>query len=202
VTDRKVLVEAADRLDWARRNGTPCPPVRDILPPGDVAAAYAVQQIQTERRMTSGRRVVGRKIGLTSLAVQKQLGVDTPDFGVLFDDMAVPDGAEIPHGAVLQPRAEAEVALVLEHDLPHERNTVADLIRATAFVLPAIEVVGSRVAGWDITIVDTVADNGSAVSRCPPARARPAWGIRSTRRCGWPTRWPWRATRCGPATSC
>lgn len=156
------LTEAADRLDWARRAGTPCPPVRDILPPGDVAAGYAVQRIQTERRMTSGRRVVGRKIGLTSPAVQAQLGVETPDFGVLFDDMAVPDGAEIPHGAVLQPRAEAEVALVLEHDLAYERHTVADVIRATAFVLPAIEVVGSRIRDWDITIVDTVADNASS----------------------------------------
>ncbi|MDI2132320.1 2-keto-4-pentenoate hydratase [Yinghuangia seranimata] len=158
----KALKEAADQLDWARRNGTPCPPVRDVLPRGDVAAAYQVQQLQTERRMTAGHRVVGRKIGLTSAAVQAQLGVDSPDFGVLFDDMAVPDGAEIPVGAVLQPRAEAEVALVLEHDLAHERHTVADVIRAVAFVLPAIEVVGSRIRDWDITIVDTVADNASS----------------------------------------
>ncbi|MGW0662347.1 2-keto-4-pentenoate hydratase [Streptodolium elevatio] len=162
MTDRQILVEAADRLDRARETGAPCDPVRDLLPTGNVAAAYAVQRIQTERRVAAGRRVVGRKIGLTSAAVQKQLGVETPDFGVLFDDMAVPDGAEIPFGAVLQPRAEAEVALVLEHDLPHERTTVADLIRATAFALPAIEVVGSRIRDWDITITDTVADNASS----------------------------------------
>nr|WP_275407027.1 fumarylacetoacetate hydrolase family protein [Actinomadura bangladeshensis] len=81
---------------------------------------------------------------------------------MLFADMAVPDGEEIPAGAVLQPRAEAEVALVLEHDLTHERHTVADVIRATAFALPAIEVVGSRVRDWDITLADTVADNASS----------------------------------------
>ncbi|WP_408997223.1 2-keto-4-pentenoate hydratase [Streptomyces europaeiscabiei] len=164
VTDDRTttLIEAADRLDRARATGEPCPPVRDLLGACDVAAAYAVQRIQTERRLAAGRRVVGRKIGLTSGAVQAQLGVESPDFGVLFDDMAVPDGAEIPVGAVLQPRAEAEVALVLERDLAFERHTVADLIGATAYALPAIEVVGSRIRDWDITIVDTVADNASS----------------------------------------
>lgn len=101
-------------------------------------------------------------IGLTSAAVQRQLGVDSPDFGMLFADMAVPDGAEIPAGAVSQAKAEAEVALVLDTDLAHERHTVADLIRATTFALPVIEVVGSRIRDWDITLVDTVADNASS----------------------------------------
>lgn len=151
---------AAERLAEARATGTPCAPVRDLI--GTVEDAYAVQERLTERRLAGGHRLVGRKIGLTSRAVQEQFGVGTPDFGMLFADMAVPDGEEIPAGAVLQPRAEAEVALVLEDDLVHERHTVADVIRATAFALPAIEVVGSRVRDWDITLPDTVADNASS----------------------------------------
>ncbi|GIH69685.1 2-keto-4-pentenoate hydratase [Sphaerimonospora thailandensis] len=151
---------AASRLLEAYASGSPCEPVRDLIDGAD--AAYAVQDLITQRWLSEGRRLTGRKIGLTSAAVQRQLGVDSPDFGMIFADMAVPDGEEIPVGAVLQPRAEAEVALVLEHDLTHERHTVADVIRATAFALPAIEIVGSRIRGWDITLADTVADNASA----------------------------------------
>ncbi|MFF4172952.1 2-keto-4-pentenoate hydratase [Streptomyces sp. NPDC001744] len=160
--ENTVVEAAAERLDRARRTGVPCAPVRDLLPAGDLDAAYAVQSLLTERRLTGGRRITGWKVGLTSPAVQRQLGVDTPDFGALFDDTAVPDGAELPWGAVLQPKAEAEVALVLEQDLGHERHTVADVIRATAFALPAVEVVGSRIRDWDITAVDTIADNASS----------------------------------------
>ncbi|GGY80249.1 2-keto-4-pentenoate hydratase [Streptomyces omiyaensis] len=158
----EAVTAAADRLDRARRTGVPCAPVRDLLPPGDLDAAYAVQALLTGRGLAGGRRITGWKIGLTSPAVQRQLGVTTPDFGALLDDTAVPDGAELPWGEVLQPKAEAEVALVLEHDLGHERHTVADVIRATAFALPAVEIVGSRVRDWDITAVDTVADNASS----------------------------------------
>lgn len=154
------LQTAATRLLEAYSSGRPCEPVRDLI--DGVEAAYAVQSLLTRHWLGEGRRLTGRKIGLTSKAVQKQLGVDSPDFGMLFADMAVPDGEDIPVGAVLQPRAEAEVALVLDHDLPHERHTVADVIRATAFALPAIEVVGSRIRDWDITLTDTVADNASA----------------------------------------
>ncbi|MBO2463686.1 2-keto-4-pentenoate hydratase [Actinomadura violacea] len=151
---------AAERLLGAYASGVPCEPVRDLITAaGD---AYAVQNRMTEKWLGEGRRLSGRKIGLTSRAVQEQMRVDSPDFGMLYADMAVPDGDEIPAGAVLQPRVEAEVALVLEHDLTHERHTVADLIRATAFALPAIEIVGSRIRDWDITLADTVADNASS----------------------------------------
>ncbi|MEU6621643.1 2-keto-4-pentenoate hydratase [Streptomyces litmocidini] len=155
------VTEAAAVLEEAARTGVPCAPVRSLLPEADIEAAYAVQRLHVERGITAGRRLVGRKIGLTSPAVQRQLGVDRPDFGALFADMAVPEGQPIAPRRLLQPKVEAEVALVLGTDLPHRDPTVADLLRATAFALPALEVVDSRIADWDITIVDTVADNAS-----------------------------------------
>ncbi|MFD1659057.1 2-keto-4-pentenoate hydratase [Streptomyces caeni] len=157
------VVRAADALAGAARTGVPCPPVRSLLPDGGIAEAYAVQRLNAERALDAkGLRVVGRKIGLTSPAVQRQLGVDQPDFGALLSDMAVPDGGTVPAGRLLQPKVEAEVALVLGDDLPHARCTVADVLRAVDFALPALEIVDSRIAGWDITIVDTVADNASS----------------------------------------
>ncbi|RXS87870.1 2-keto-4-pentenoate hydratase [Streptomyces sp. TM32] len=152
---------AAAVLAEASRTGVPCRPVRDLLPEADIEAAYAVQRLNVERGVAAGRRPAGRKIGLTSPAVQRQLGVDQPDFGALFADMAVPEGQPIAPGRLVQPKIEAEVALVLGADLPHRDPTVADLLRATAFAVPALEVVDSRIADWDITIVDTVADNAS-----------------------------------------
>jgi 2-keto-4-pentenoate hydratase len=157
------MTSVVDELLDAYESKKPIPPVRErLIPLGDVDAAYAAQRAQVETWEKAGRRRVGAKIGLTAPAVQRQLGVDRPDFGVLLADMAVPDGAEIDHGSLLQPRVEAEVAFVLGADLPDGRVTVADVVRATDFLLPAIEVVDSRIAGWDITIVDTVADNASS----------------------------------------
>ncbi|MEU6075670.1 2-keto-4-pentenoate hydratase, partial [Micromonospora sp. NPDC047074] len=151
---------AAQALVDARDNSTPCPPLRGrLLPEGDVTSAYVVQQLQVRQWLQRGHRRVGAKIGLTSRAVQENFGVFQPDFGVLLDDMAVPDGAEVVMDRLLQPRVEAEVAFVLGADLPDERITSADVIRAVDHLLPAIEIVDSRVAGWDISIVDTVADN-------------------------------------------
>ncbi|TDU31924.1 2-keto-4-pentenoate hydratase [Panacagrimonas perspica] len=149
-------------LREAYRTGIPCAPIRDLVEAGDVQAAYGIQEINTQHWLAAGRRLVGRKIGLTSLAVQQQLGVDQPDFGMLFADMAACDGDPIPAGAVLQPKAEAEIAFVLERDLSIEQPTMADVIRAVAYATVAIEVVGSRIANWDIKLVDTVADNASS----------------------------------------
>jgi len=112
--------------------------------------------------VADGRRPVGAKIGLTSRAVQENLGVYQPDFGVLLADMAVPDGAEVDLGRLLQPRVEAEIAFVLGADLDGEQVTTVDVVRAVDHLLPAIEIVDSRVANWDISIVDTVADNASS----------------------------------------
>ncbi len=156
------VVKAADMLAEATRTGVACPPVRTLFEGGtDLETAYAVQQLNVRRGQDRGRRIVGRKIGLTSVAVQRQLGVDQPDFGALFADMAVPDGGEVPVGRLLQPKVEAEVALVLGRDLPERECTVVDVLRAVDFALPALEIVDSRIAGWDISLVDTVADNAS-----------------------------------------
>jgi 2-keto-4-pentenoate hydratase len=114
------------------------------------------------RRLEQGDRLIGRKIGLTSLAVQRQLGVDQPDYGMLFDDMAVPDGWEVSRRRLIQPKVEAEIALVLGRDLDDEQITVVDVIRAVDFALPAIEIVDSRIVDWKIGILDTIADNASS----------------------------------------
>ncbi|MBS0504664.1 MAG: fumarylacetoacetate hydrolase family protein [Proteobacteria bacterium] len=156
------IQQAAAMLRDAAAQGVPCQPVSPLLPAGDLAAAYAVQEANTATGLAAGRRLIGRKIGLTSAAVQRQLGVDRPDYGMLFADMAYDDRADVPVDAVLQPRIEAEVALVLGADLPHERNSLADVVAATAFALPCLEIVGSRIADWKIGIVDTIADNASS----------------------------------------
>jgi 2-keto-4-pentenoate hydratase len=155
--------EAQQRLAFAQEAGTPCAPVRDLLGSSDISAAYAVQQAMVEAAHSAGRRTVGRKIGLTNPKVQAQLGVDQPDFGVLLDGMECPQGETIDIRRLLQPRIEAEVAFVLDHDLDGDGEiTVEDVRRAVAYACPALEIVDSRVSGWDITIVDTIADNASS----------------------------------------
>lgn len=161
-TPREAISEAADRLHEAALQGVPTAPIRDLLAAGDIEAAYAVQRINTERALAAGRRLVGRKIGLTSAAVQQQLGVNQPDYGMLFADMARPEATDIQIADILQPRAEAEIAFVLGRDLDSEQLTVAEIIQAIDFALPAVEIVGSRIASWDIRITDTIADNASS----------------------------------------
>jgi 2-keto-4-pentenoate hydratase len=153
--------EAADRLWLAAQERTPCRPVRDLLANDDVASAYAVASVNVTRRIDAGATRVGRKIGLTSEAVQRQLGVGTPDFGALLDDMVVSPGGVVAPGALLQPKMEAEVAFLLSSDLDGPLETVDDVRRAVAGAMAALEIVASRIADWDITYADTVADNAS-----------------------------------------
>jgi 2-keto-4-pentenoate hydratase len=156
------LHAAVKRLVVAAETRTPCAPVRDLLGETDQDVAYQVQALVTEHRLACGQRVVGRKIGLTSAVVQSQLGVHSPDFGTLFGDLAYADREPMPLDRFLQPRVEAEVAFVLGRDLDVESANVADVIRSTDCLLPAIEVVDSRIERWDITITDTIADNASS----------------------------------------
>ena len=153
---------ALERLAGARAASRPCPPVRELLPPGDIAAAYAVQAAWVASRVAAGDRVVGRKIGLTNPAVQSQLGVDQPDFGTLLSTMGCSQHDSIDIGRLLQPKIEAEVAFVLGDDLDAPDIGPDDVLAATGSVVAALEIVDSRIAGWDISIVDTVADNASS----------------------------------------
>ncbi|MFF0011496.1 2-keto-4-pentenoate hydratase [Streptomyces sp. NPDC005374] len=161
----RAVAEAAGRLVGAARERRPCAPVRDLLGPTDIGLAYAVQRRIVDDRIARGARVVGRKIGLTSAAVQRQVGVDRPDFGVLLDDMDATGLPALPSERLLQPRAEAEIAFVLAADLDAEDPADLDVERvrgAVGHAVAALEIVDSRVADWDIAITDTVADNASS----------------------------------------
>jgi 2-keto-4-pentenoate hydratase len=157
-----IVEKIATRLQEAEFTGRPIDPVAGDIGEGGIETAYAVQTEVTRRGIDKGRRLVGRKIGLTSKAVQQQLGVDQPDYGALFADMEMATGETIDVTRLIQPRVEAEIAIVLERDLPDEDITLAELMRSTAYAVPALEVVDSRIRDWKITIIDTVADNGSS----------------------------------------
>jgi 2-keto-4-pentenoate hydratase len=157
-----VVNALATRLLAAEAVCAPIDPIAAELGTKDVASAYAVQAEVTRRGLAKGRRLVGRKIGLTSKAVQQQLGVDQPDYGALFADMEIVTGGEIRTAGLIQPRIEAEIAIVLDRDLPGQDVTMGELMRAVAYVVPALEIVDSRIKDWKITILDTVADNGSS----------------------------------------
>jgi 2-keto-4-pentenoate hydratase len=162
MTTDQVVTEAAARLTEASESGTPCPPVRDLLGPHDVELAYRVQDRLVRARVAAGDLPIGRKIGLTSVAVQNQLGVDQPDFGTLLTSMQVEQVVPVAPGRLLQPRIEAEVAFVLGADLTSLEPTVEEVAAAVSGVRAALEIVDSRIAGWDIGITDTVADNASS----------------------------------------
>lgn len=161
----ELAASVADRLLAARRMQNAIAPIRVELPAGDIAAAYVVQTLNAQRRQAEGRRRVGRKIGLTSEAVQRQLGVDQPDFGVLFDDMGYyGDDVTVPLAGLIQPRIEAEIAFVLNADIPETGLDRAALEGRIGEVAASAEIVDSAIADWDIDIVDTVADNASSAA--------------------------------------
>ncbi len=156
------VIKAADILATALRNREVCDPVRPLLEPHGLAGAYAVQRMLEADAISLGELVVGRKIGLTSPAVQTQLAVDQPDFGFLTDAMEYGDGEEVPVYRLIQPRVEAEIAFLLKQDLDNEALSLGAIMNAIAYAVPAIEIVDSRVRDWKISIYDTIADNASA----------------------------------------
>jgi 2-keto-4-pentenoate hydratase len=149
-------------LEQAVIRGRGVEPLTSLDPELTVEEAYRVQLATIQKKVDAGRRIVGKKIGLTSVAMQKMLGVDQPDYGHLLDDMAVDNGGEIDFSRVLQPKVEAEIAFVLKQDLIGPRVSALDVLLATDYVLPALEIVDSRVADWKIKLQDTVADNASS----------------------------------------
>lgn len=154
--------EIADELFEAEQARKPIAPLGETDPSFGVSDAYAVQMLNVERRLASGRTVVGKKVGLTSKAMQTMLGVDTPDYGHLLDDMTFLEDEPISAGSFIQPRIEAELAFVLGEDLQGPGVTFVDVLRATEGIMPAFEIIDSRIVDWRIGIQDTIADNGSS----------------------------------------
>jgi 2-oxo-hept-3-ene-1,7-dioate hydratase len=131
------------------------------FPKIDIEDAYAIQQEVTKKKLKAGRRVIGHKIGLTSKAMQQSLGINEPDYGHLFDDMLVPDGAKLPHENYCVPRIEVELAFVLGKALKGPGIGLFDVLRATEYVVPSLEIIDARLVN-PRKIFDTVADNGAA----------------------------------------
>jgi len=159
VTDINAL---AAILQAAQVNGTPVPPLTETCDGLTLDDAYAIQQVQIRGRLDAGAVIAGYKVGLTSEAMRQQFGVSEPDFGDLLSDMEYVADASVPVDSFLQPRAEPEIALVLGRPLTGPRVTVSEVVAATAYAVPAIEIIDSRIADWRITLVDTVADNASS----------------------------------------
>lgn len=156
------LSEAADALFRAQETRTPIEPLTDTYAGVDVTAAYEIQLRNIRRRLEAGDRVLGHKVGLSAKAMQQMLGVDEPDYGHLLESMFFFEADVVPLERFLQPRVEIEVAFVLGRPLQGPGVTVADVLRATDFVLPSVEIVDSRVADWRIRLPDTIADNASS----------------------------------------
>jgi 2-keto-4-pentenoate hydratase len=162
MASENVIRELADELWQADQTSVPIAPLTDRHPDLGIEDAYAIQSHNIERRITAGAQMRGRKVGLTSLPMQRLLGVDEPDYGVIVDDMLIEDGDPIELSRLVQPRVEAEMAFVMDRDLAGPGVTAATALAAIAGVLPAVEIVDSRVADWKIKLVDTVADNASS----------------------------------------
>lgn len=154
--------DAAGALLQAERSAAPIAPLHDTYPELDVADAYEIQRLLITARLGDGARLVGHKIGLTSAAMQEQLGVREPDYGQLLSDMFVLEGSSISTSGLCAPRVEPELAFILGDTLRGPGVTVAHVLAATEFVVPALEVIDSRIADWSIRLPDTIADNASS----------------------------------------
>lgn len=156
------LEKLADHLQSAWDKGEGVQPLTELNPGLTVDEAYHIQLHTIEKYVKDGQRITGKKIGLTSKAMQNLLGVNEPDYGHLLNDMQIENGGVIPFSRVLQPRVEGEIAFILKDDLVGPNVTTMDVLFATEAVVPALEIVDSRIRDWKITLADTVADNASS----------------------------------------
>ncbi len=164
----------AERLWRAERDRAPIPPLVESHPDIDVVDAYEIQLLNIRRRLEAGESVLGHKVGLSSKAMQEMMGVDEPDYGHLLSDMQVFEDVPVSAGRYCYPRVEVEVGFVLGATLPGEGCTEDDVIAATEAVAPAIELIDSRIADWNIRIGDTIADNASSAGYVlGPDRVKP-----------------------------
>lgn len=155
------IQEASQALWQARSTRQTIARISETYDITSLQDAYAVSELNIARAVAQGARISGKKIGLTSKAVQQQLGVDQPDYGVLFSDMEYLSGAEVPAQRLIQPKAEGEIAFVVGRDLDQPDLTWSRFLLGLEYALPAIEIVDSAITDWKITLVDTVADNAS-----------------------------------------
>jgi 2-keto-4-pentenoate hydratase len=160
--DAALRSEAASALLAAYRTRIPLAPLTETYDAMTLDDAYAIQTAQIAELLAGGRTVKGHKVGLTSVAMQRLLGVTEPDYGHLLDDFFHLEHAPIPVDRFLQPRVEPEVAFVLKAPLSGPGVTVHEAIAAVDLVLPALEIVDSRIRDWRIGLLDTIADNASS----------------------------------------
>ncbi|GGO72815.1 2-keto-4-pentenoate hydratase [Nonomuraea cavernae] len=171
---------AAERLRVAERDRAPIGPLTESFPDIDVVDAYEIQLAGIRGRLAAGARVLGHKVGLSSLVMQQMMGVDEPDYGHLLDDMALSEDVPIQVDRYCYPRIEVEIGYVLGASLPGEGCTEADVLAATEYVVPSIELIDSRIRDWKIGLADTIADNASSAgvllgaARVSPAELDPA----------------------------
>jgi 2-keto-4-pentenoate hydratase len=154
--------ELAAGLARAERSREPIAPLTAAHPDMDVVDAYEIQLINIRGRLAEGARVLGHKVGLSSLAMQQMMGVDEPDYGHLLDDMQVFEDTPVKAGKYLYPRVEVEVGFILADDLPGAGCTEDDVLAATEALVPSIELIDTRITDWKIALCDTIADNASS----------------------------------------
>ncbi|MED1204479.1 2-keto-4-pentenoate hydratase [Heyndrickxia acidicola] len=159
----KLFVEnLAEALIEAERSRKSILPLTKSYPALSTDDAYRIQLEVIQKKLNTGRKIIGKKVGLTSKAMQSMLGVTEPDYGHLLDDMTVPDGEIVETGEMISPKIEAEIGFILGEDIKGPNITFLDVLMATEYVTPALEIIDSRIENWDIQLADTVADNGSS----------------------------------------
>lgn len=156
------ISKACTMLTQAEAGHKPIQPLTEVIPQLTVDMAYKIQLYSIGQKLLKGRKIIGKKIGLTSLAMQSLLGVHQPDYGQLLDVMEVPNKGKIQMKALFQPKVEAELAFVLKKTLSGPSLTVEDVLAATDYIVPSIEIVDSRIKDWKIKLEDTIADNASS----------------------------------------
>lgn len=162
IVSDQVLGELARSLAAAETSRTPREALTSAVRGLTAVDAYRIQLINIDRRVADGAAIRGHKIGLTARSMQRMFGVDEPDYGHLLDDMFVAEAQEVPMSRFIQPRVEVEPGFILRGRLEGPGVTAADVIYATEYIVPTIEIIDSRVRDWDIRLADTIADNGSS----------------------------------------
>ncbi|MDM5188321.1 fumarylacetoacetate hydrolase family protein [Bacillus sp. DX4.1] len=157
-----LIKKLADELLQAENSCESILPFTERYPDLSVSDSYHIQLEVVNQKLKQGRKVIGKKVGLTSMAMQQMLGVNEPDYGHLLDDMKIDSGSETSIDSFVSPKVEAEIGFILAEDLSGPNVTYVDVLMATKYIVPTLEIIDSRIADWKIKLADTVADNGSS----------------------------------------